>query len=93
MTSTGGRTPSWASRSRSRSRLLPAVVGRRDGAALGVATYLRAASVLLSPVRSLRWPFVVGTSENCFPLRPTNRMRCTSMIRPQHTASRQEVGP
>jgi hypothetical protein len=39
--------------------LLPAVLGRRDDAALRVATTLGAASVLLSLVGFLRWVFVV----------------------------------
>ena len=39
--------------------LLPAALGRRDDAALRVATYLGAASVLLSLIGFLRWVFVV----------------------------------
>jgi hypothetical protein len=39
--------------------LLPAALGRRDDPALRVATYLGAASVLLSVVGFLRWVFVV----------------------------------
>jgi hypothetical protein len=39
--------------------LLPAVVGRRDDAALRVATAVGAASVLLSLIGFLRWVFVV----------------------------------
>lgn len=39
--------------------LLPAALGRRDDAALGVATILGAASVVLSLIGFLRWVFVV----------------------------------
>jgi hypothetical protein len=39
--------------------LLPAVLGRRDDPALRVATYVGAASVLLSLIGFLRWVFVV----------------------------------
>ena len=39
--------------------LLPAVLGRRDDAALRVATYVGATSVLLSLIGFLRWVFVV----------------------------------
>src|SRR5829696_7036499 len=37
--------------------LLPAALGRRDDAALGVATILGAASVVLSLIGFLRWVF------------------------------------
>lgn len=39
--------------------LLPAAIGRRDDAALRVATWVGAASVLLSLIGFLRWVFVV----------------------------------
>jgi hypothetical protein len=39
--------------------LLPAVLGRRDDPALRVATYVGAASVVLSLIGFLRWVFVV----------------------------------
>jgi hypothetical protein len=39
--------------------LLPAVLGRRDDAALQAATFIGAASVLLSLIGFLRWVFVV----------------------------------
>jgi hypothetical protein len=46
--------------------LLPAVLGRRDDPALRVATYVGAASVLLSLIGFLRWVFVVPPLAHSF---------------------------